>query len=179
MWVYFMISVRPAGRQSIRRDKNFNVAIFSYTIKVINVKLCMMVLFIELYTFIPLSMTLNICPPRAHLHVMGIFWLCLWHKLSELAHSFFLFFCLFLSLWPFQLYLIPQILPTTLSFLNLFFRSYFCLRGPFNYVSLCVSLPQPWYNPSWLTGLKPPANQPTLNIFQCQTVLTNFFVSSN
>ena len=50
--------------------------------------------------------------------------------------SFFLFFllflCLFLSLWPFQLYFIPWILPTTLRFLTLFFRSCFCLIGPFN-----------------------------------------------
>ena len=35
--------------------------------------------------------------------------LCLWHKPAELAHSFLFcsFLCLFLSLWPFQLYLIP------------------------------------------------------------------------
>ena len=38
-------------------DENFNIWIFSDTINVINVKLCMMVLFIELYLFIPLSMT--------------------------------------------------------------------------------------------------------------------------
>ena len=31
---------------------------------------------------------------------------------------------------------------------------------PFNYkhMSLCESLPQPWYNPLWLTGLKAPTN---------------------
>ena len=38
--------------------ENFNIGIFSDTIDVINVKLCMMVLLIELYLFIPLSMTL-------------------------------------------------------------------------------------------------------------------------
>ena len=37
--------------------KNFNVAIFSDTIIMINVKLCMMVVLIELYPFIPLSAT--------------------------------------------------------------------------------------------------------------------------
>ena len=35
-----------------------------------------------------------------------------------------------------------------------FFRSYFCLIGPFNYVPLYESLAQPWSNPLWLTGLK-------------------------
>ena len=35
------------------------------------------------------------------------------------------------------------ILPRTLRFLSLFFRSYFCPNGPFNCVSLYESLPQP------------------------------------
>ena len=47
---------------------------------------------------------------------------------------------LFLSLWPFELYFIPQILRTTLRFLTVFFRSYFCLAGPFNYIPLYESL---------------------------------------
>ena len=40
--------------------KNFNVRIFSDTIKVINIKLCMMVLLIELYVFVLFSVTLTI-----------------------------------------------------------------------------------------------------------------------
>ena len=40
--------------------ENFNTGIFSDTIIVINVKLCMMVLLIEPYLFIPLSVTLSI-----------------------------------------------------------------------------------------------------------------------
>ena len=40
------------------------------------------------------------------------------------------------------------------AFSLLFFWSYFCLFGPFNYISLYDNLPQPWYNPLWLTGLK-------------------------
>ena len=32
----------------------------------------------------------------------------------------------------------------------------FCLIGPFNYIYLYESLPQPWYNPLCLTGLKAP-----------------------
>ena len=38
----------------------------------------------------------------------------------RLPIPFTLFLCLFLSLWPFQLYFIPSILPTTLHFLGLF-----------------------------------------------------------
>ena len=34
----------------------------------------------------------------------------------------------------------------------------FCPIGPFIYVSLYESLPQPWYYPLWLTGLKAPTN---------------------
>ena len=43
---------------------------------------------------------------------------------------FIQFLCLFLSIWPFQLHFIPWILPTTLRFLTLFFRSCFCLTSP-------------------------------------------------
>ena len=39
---------------------NFNIGIYSDTINVINVKLCMMVLLSELYLFIPLSTTVTI-----------------------------------------------------------------------------------------------------------------------
>ena len=52
-----MISVRPAGFQ---HGKNFYIAIFSDTINLINVKLYMMVVLIELYPSIPLSVTLII-----------------------------------------------------------------------------------------------------------------------
>ena len=34
-----------------------------------------------------------------------------------------------------------------------------CLVGPLNYIPLYESLPQPCYNPLWLTGLKAPTNQ--------------------
>ena len=40
--------------------KNFNIGIYSDTINVMNVKLCMMALLIELCMFIPLSVTLAI-----------------------------------------------------------------------------------------------------------------------
>ena len=52
-----MISVRPAGQLSVC-GKNFNVAIFLDTISKINGKLCMIVVLIELYPFVTLSVTL-------------------------------------------------------------------------------------------------------------------------
>ena len=47
---------RPAGRVSVC-GKSFNVAIFSDTRNMINVKLCMMVVLVEFYLFIPLLVT--------------------------------------------------------------------------------------------------------------------------
>ena len=52
-----MVSVRPAGRVSVR-DKNFNVGIFSDTIDMINNTFCIMVVLSELYPVTPLSVTL-------------------------------------------------------------------------------------------------------------------------
>ena len=57
---YVMISVRPAGRPSIRTRQSFNVAIFSDTIKVIKAKFSLVVLLIKFYPIIPLSATLSI-----------------------------------------------------------------------------------------------------------------------
>ena len=51
-----MISVRPAGRLSVC-GKHFNTAIVSDTINMINAKFCMVVVLMELYQFIPLSLT--------------------------------------------------------------------------------------------------------------------------
>ena len=58
MWVCVMISGRqPASRVSVC-GKNFNVAIFSDTMNMTNVKLCMIGMVIELNPFQPLSVTL-------------------------------------------------------------------------------------------------------------------------
>ena len=51
--IYMFCSVKCVGMQ-----KTFNIGIFSDSVKVINVKLCMMVLHIELCLFIALSVTL-------------------------------------------------------------------------------------------------------------------------
>ena len=88
--------------------------------------------------------------PRTHLHVVGMLrfmsdinqpslptpFIYLFISLSfslslclSLSVSFclsLLFLCLFLPLLPFQLFFIPYILPTTLPFPILFFRSYLC-----------------------------------------------------
>ena len=57
MWVSVMISVRLAGPLSIC-GIHFDVGIFSDTTDVVNIKLCIMVVLIEVYPFIPLSVTL-------------------------------------------------------------------------------------------------------------------------
>ena len=57
MYVCVMSSVSPAGRMSAF-GKNFNIVIFSNTINMITVKVCMMVVLIELYLLIPHSVTL-------------------------------------------------------------------------------------------------------------------------
>ena len=102
---------------------------------------------------------LGVSPGRLTFSLWGCYSLCPRYKLTELAHSFL-----------FRSYV------------------YFCLYGPFNCISfhkfsqqlstfsLCssglssallvlstvhlffYSLPQPWYNPLWLTWLKAPTN---------------------
>ena len=57
-----------------------------------------------------------------------------------LAHSFYSVLVSISLLWPFHLYFISEILPTTLRILTLFSQSYFCLIGPFNYIYLSKSL---------------------------------------
>ena len=53
--------------QISRRVENFNIGIFSDIMNVINIKLCMMVLLIELYLFIPLSAALIIFQGHSNL----------------------------------------------------------------------------------------------------------------
>ena len=57
MWVYVMTSVRQLASQLYICAKNFNIAIFLDTINMIKVKLRRMVILKELYSFIPLSVT--------------------------------------------------------------------------------------------------------------------------
>ena len=55
---YVMISVTTAAGRFSVCGKNFNVAILSDTIDTVYVRLRMVVVLIELYPFIPLSVTL-------------------------------------------------------------------------------------------------------------------------
>ena len=88
----------------------------------------------------------------AHIHVVGMFQFMFLTQTNWACPLLFsLFLCLFLSLWPFQLYFIQYVLPTSRCSLTLFFWSYFCCVGPFNYTPLYGR-----YNPLWLTGLKAP-----------------------
>ena len=100
----------------------------------------------------------NQLSPQAHLHLVGMFRFMSDINQPSLTTPFYSVLVLFLFLWPFQLCFIPEILPQTLRFLTLFFRSYVCLIGPFNYISFYESIIQSWYNPLWLTGFKIPIN---------------------
>ena len=71
MCVYLVISVLVASRMNVWCGKNFNIVIFSNSVKVINVKFCLVVLLIELYLFIPLSVILTIL--QGHLSVKQFF----------------------------------------------------------------------------------------------------------
>ena len=63
-----MICVGPAGGVICPVLKLFNIAVFSDTVNVMNIKLCMIVLYIELYLFITLSMTLKIFQDHSTVH---------------------------------------------------------------------------------------------------------------
>ena len=85
--------------------------------------------------------------------------LSLWHKPTELAPSLLFCSCIGFCLYgPFNCISFHKFSQQLFHFLTLFFQSFFCLTGPFNYTSLYESLPQPWYNLVWLTGLKAPSN---------------------
>ena len=85
--------------------------------------------------------------PRAHLHMVGMLQFIPDINQPSLPTLFYSILVSLLSSWPFQLYFILQLLPTTLRSLTLFFWSYLCLIGPFNYKSLYESLLQRRYYP--------------------------------
>ena len=60
-WCVFKIDNQHVfGRSSVLACQNFNIEIYSDTINVINVKLCMVALLTELYLLIPFSVTVTI-----------------------------------------------------------------------------------------------------------------------
>ena len=68
MRVYVMISARPAGWGFLRKvAKTLNVAIFSDPIDMINVKLCMMVVVLNMFCpCIPLSLSVTLVAFQGH-----------------------------------------------------------------------------------------------------------------
>ena len=81
MWVYIiMIIVKQAGQLvGTICAKNFNIAIFSDTINMINVRHCMMVSLIELYPFIPLLVTLIVFQGHSSVkQFLGNIFVCIW-----------------------------------------------------------------------------------------------------
>ena len=78
------------------------------------------------------------------------------HKSTKLAHSFLFgsFVCFFLY-GPFNCISFHKFSPKT-PLSHFLLHIFFCLIGPFNYISFYESLPQPWYNPLWLSRLKAP-----------------------
>ena len=104
-----MISVRSAGRVSVC-GQNLNFAIFSDTINTINVKLCIMVVQIELYQFILLSVTFVVfqglesqgCHLSSFCYLLSCF-------SAKSYYSFCLFFFFFPACWPILLiFFLPE-----------------------------------------------------------------------
>ena len=69
--MYVMINVRAASGPSKTMGKNFNIAICINTINMINVKLGMVVVLIELYPFMPFSVTLIVCQGHSGLNSLA------------------------------------------------------------------------------------------------------------
>ena len=106
--------------------------------------------------------------------------LCLWHKPTELSHSFFiLFLCLFLFLWPFDRILVHKFSQQLSAFVLCSSCHISALLVIWTTIVIYESLPQPWYNPLWLTGLKAPTRYVAMfflkgsvfSLAQCSVVL--------
>ena len=108
----------------------------------------------NLWIWLIILFSCHFLSPRADLHVVEMLRLCLWHKPTELAHSFLLYSCVYFCLYGLFNYISFHKFSRQLSAFSLFFESCFCPTGPFNYISLYESLSQLWYNPLWLTGHK-------------------------
>ena len=79
-----MISVRLSDCLSVC-DKNFNIAIFLVTISMIDVKLCLMVVLIELNTFVPLSVTVIVFQGHSSVKQFWLKILCSYLKLCMIV----------------------------------------------------------------------------------------------
>ena len=89
----------------------------------------------------------------------GFYVLCLWHKPTELAHSFLFCSCICFCLYgPFNCISFHK-LARQLSVLSLCSSGFISVLIVLSTVYLFIKLPQPGYNPLWLTRLKTPINQ--------------------
>ena len=99
------------------------------------------------------------CPRGLNFTWWGCCSLYFQHKLTELAHSFFLFYsCVCVCLYgPFNCISFHKF-SRQLSAFSLCSSSLIFALLVLSAISLYESLLQPWYNPLWLTGLKVPTN---------------------
>ena len=99
----------------------------------------------------------SLCPRGFSFTWWGCCGSCLWHKPTELAHSFLFCSCVCFCLYgPFNCISFHKFSRQLSAFSLCSSGLISALLGPFNCISLYESLPQPWYNLLWLTGLKAP-----------------------
>ena len=85
-----------------------------------------------------------------------------WHKPTKFAHSYFIFSCVYFCLYgPFSCISFHKF-SQKLSTFSLCSSSLISASLVLATLSLYESLPQPWYNPLWLTA----HNAPTNSLFQ-------------
>ena len=82
-----------------------------------------------------------------------------WHKPPELAHSFLVCSCVYFCLYgPFNCISFHKFSRHLAAFLLYSFGLISASSVPSAIDLFYESLPQPWYNPLWLTGLEPSTN---------------------
>ena len=110
-------------------------------------------------------LTLFFCPRGLTFTWSGCYGFCARRKPTELAHSFYPLLVSVSVLIALSAVFHYINSPDNSPFSHSVLLILLCLTGPFNCISLYESLPQPWYNPLWLTGLKAPTNSLFLSTF--------------
>ena len=101
------------------------------------------------------------CPRGPTISWLGCYGLCHRHRHepTKLAHSLFYSALVSVSVFMALSTVFHSInSPDNSSLSHSVLLTLLCLICPFNSISLYESLPQPWVNPLWLTGLKAPSN---------------------
>ena len=107
-----------------------------------------------------LSGLLQIPSPRVTFTWWECYGLCHRNKPTELAHSWFCSCVCFCLYGPFT-WISFHKFSRQLSAFSLCSSGLISAVLVLSTISLYKSLPQPWYNPLWLTGRKAPTNQPS------------------